>query len=73
MKKMNLAIAGSLLIALATAQLAAASEHHSKMHHRGSATAAQFRNSNAYAEPSYGATQPEWYRYSGGYSAPAGH
>jgi hypothetical protein len=88
MKKTILMIAGSALIALSTVQLAAAaSERHNKVHHRGPAAATQFRDgaayapaygaafrdSNAYAEPVYGAAQPEWYRYSGGISAPAGY
>jgi len=69
MKKMILTIAGSALIALSAAQYAAASEHHQgRVHHRASV-----RDSNAYAGPAYDAVQPEWYRYSGGYSAPAGH
>jgi hypothetical protein len=74
MKKTILMIAGSALIALSAVQLAAAaSEHQNKVHHRAPAAASQFRDSNAYAEPAYGAAQPEWYRYSGGISAPAGH
>jgi len=70
MKKTILTIAGSALIALSTVQFAAAAEHHhGKAHHR-----AEFRDSNAYAQPVYGpATEPEGYRYSGGYSDMAGH
>jgi hypothetical protein len=75
MQKTILTIAGSALIALSTVQLAAASEHHGRTHHRTPAVA-QFRGSNAYAAPAYIAVQPELsgygYRYSGGYSAPAG-
>jgi Ni/Co efflux regulator RcnB len=69
MKKIILTIAGSALIALSTVQLAAASEHQDRAHHRAH-TGAQFRDTNAYAAP----VQPEWsgYSYSGGYSAPAG-
>jgi hypothetical protein len=33
---------------------------------------AQFRDSNAYAAPAYVAAQPDWSRYNGGMSAPAG-
>ncbi|MGO8910965.1 MAG: hypothetical protein ACLQDM_16825 [Bradyrhizobium sp.] len=69
MKKTILTIAGSVLIALSAVQFAAASEHHQgRVHHHASV-----RDSNAYAAPVYDAAQPEWYRYSGGYSAPAGH
>jgi hypothetical protein len=75
MRKTILTIAGSALMALSAVQLAAASEHHGRAHHR--AAAAQFRNTNAYAAPSYVAVRSEssgyGYGYSGGYSAPAGH
>jgi len=68
MKKSILTIAGSALIALSTVQLAAASEHHQgRVHHRASV-----RDSNAYVAPAFDAVQSEGYRYSGGYSAPAG-
>jgi len=72
MKKTVLTVAGVALLALSTAQLAAAAEpHHGRVHHRATA---EFRNSNAYAAPAYVAVQPEWsYRYSGGYSDMAGH
>jgi hypothetical protein len=78
MQKTILTIAGSALIALSTVQLAAASEHQGRTHHR-SAAAVQFRQSNALVAPAYVAVQPELpgygygYGYSGGYSAPAGH
>jgi hypothetical protein len=74
MQKTILTIAGSALIALSTVQLAAASEHQTRTHHRSTASA-QFRHSNAYAAPAYVAVQPagSGYNYSGGYSAPAGH
>jgi opacity protein-like surface antigen len=78
MQKTFLTIAGSALIALSTVQLAAASEHQGRVHHR-SAAGAQFRQSNAYVAPATIAVQPEWPGYgyggyySGGYSAPAGH
>jgi hypothetical protein len=70
MKKTILTVAGSALIALSAVQFAAAAEHHhGRAHHR-----AEFRDSNAYAEPAYRpAAEPEWSRYSGGYSDMAGH
>ena len=72
MKKTILTIAGSALIALSTVQLAAAaSERQNKVHHRSSAAASQFRNSNAFAAPAYESAS-ETYRYTGGWSAPAG-
>ena len=68
MKKSILTIAGSALIALSMVQVAAASEHHQgRVHHRASV-----RDSNAYVAPAFDAVQSEGYRYSGGYSAPAG-
>jgi opacity protein-like surface antigen len=68
MKKSILTIAGSALIALSAVQFAAASEHQrGRVHHRASV-----RDSNAYVTPAFDAVQPERYRYSGGYSAPAG-
>jgi Ni/Co efflux regulator RcnB len=67
MKKTILTIAGSALIALSMAQFASAAERHrGRVHHR-----TEFRDSNAYIAPAYEAA-PELYRYSGGYSAPAG-
>jgi hypothetical protein len=69
MKTTILTIAGSALIALSTVQFAAAAEqHHGRVHHRAYS---EFRDSNAFAEPAYQAV-PDSYRYSGGYSAPAG-
>ena len=78
MKKTILAIAGSALIVCAGVQFAAAAErHHGRIHHR---SASELRDSNAYAAPpvgygyGYGSeAEPEWYRYSGGYSDMAGH
>ena len=73
MKKTVLSVAGSALIVFSGVQLAAAAEHHpGKLHHRAYS---EYRDSNAYAAPSpfYGsAAEPEWYRYSGGYSDMAG-
>jgi hypothetical protein len=69
MKKTILTIAGSALIALSTVQFAAASEqHHGRVHHRAYS---ELRNSNAFVAPAY-EVAPEAYRYSGGFSAPAG-
>jgi hypothetical protein len=64
MKKIILTIAGSALVALSAVQFAAANEHHGRVYHHGYT---EFRDSNAYAAPAY-----EAYRYSGGWSAPAG-
>jgi len=72
MRKTILTIAGSALIALSTMQLAAASEHHGRTHHRAT-VGNQFRDTNAYVAPA--AVQPEWSGYgyySHGLSAPAG-
>jgi len=68
MTKSILTIAGSALIVLSAVQFAAASEpQQGRVHHR-----AAVRDSNAYAAPAYDAAQSKGYRYSGGYSAPAG-
>jgi FAD/FMN-containing dehydrogenase len=87
MKKTILTIVGSALIALSAVQLAAAASERHKGKMKQSPTAStQFRDSNAYVPPAYnayggyaapaydayGAVEPEWYRYSGGISAPAG-
>ena len=72
MRKTILTAAGSALIILSAVQLAAASEHH-RAHRADRApvvTSEQFRNSNA-AWPA--AVEPDWSRYNGGMSAPAGH
>lgn len=64
---------GAIVIAVATAQVATASErHHVRKSARTPATATeQFRNANgAWTAPQ---AQPDMYRYSGGWSAPAGH
>lgn len=73
MKKTILTILGSALIAAATVQFARAGErqHFRKADRLTAPASEQFRNSNA-AWPSE-QVQPGWYRYSGGYSAPAGH
>ena len=70
MQKTFLTVLGATLIAATTVQMAAASEHHAR---KARATASeQFRNSNAYDAPGYIAAQPDFSRYSGGISAPAG-
>ena len=64
-----LTIAGSALIVFSAVQLASANEqNHRNVRHR---TSTEFRNSNAFVAPAYESS--EAYRYSGGYSAPAGH
>jgi hypothetical protein len=73
MRKTILAILGTILLATTTAQFATAAERHQS--HRTDRLIKpandQFRNTNA-AWPARQA-QPAWSRYSGGYSAPAGH
>jgi hypothetical protein len=68
MRKTILTVLGASLIAASTMQVAAAAERH----HVRKAVSAQFRDSNAYAAPAYVAAQPDWSRYNGGMSAPAG-
>ena len=72
MRKAILAILGTALIAGATIQLAVAAERHhtKKAAHVPAPASDQFRDSNA-ALPAQ-QVQPDWSRYSGGYSAPAG-
>jgi hypothetical protein len=70
MRKTILTILGASLMVASTVQIAAAAEHHRT--HRAPVSE-QFRNSNAYVAPAYVAPQPDWSRYSGGISAPAGH
>ena len=71
MRKTVLALLGSAVLVTATAQFALAAQHHQdrKLHRGPAATTEQFRDSNA-AWPQQ--VQPDWSRYSGGYSAPAG-
>ena len=69
MKNTIFTIVGSALIVFSTVQFAAANEqNHRTVRHRAST---EFRNSNAFVAPAYDSS--EAYRYSGGYSAPAGH
>jgi hypothetical protein len=72
MRKTILTILGASLIIASTAQIAAAAEHHRA--HRAPVSE-QFRNSNAYVAPGNVniVPQPDYSRYSGGISAPAGH
>jgi hypothetical protein len=70
MKKTILTIAGSALVVLSAVQFAAAKEQNQRsVRHRTTVT--EFRNSNAFVAPTY-ESEPEAYRYSGGWSAPAG-
>ena len=72
MQKIILRMLGTAVLAAATAQAAAASDHHhARMTERATATE-QFRQSNANAAPAQIVAQPDYSRYSGGMSAPAG-
>jgi hypothetical protein len=72
MRKTILTILGASLVAALTVQTAAAAGTHHNRRLERAATGEQFRNSNAYAAPAYVAVQPDWPRYGGGMSAPAG-
>jgi hypothetical protein len=72
MRKTVLTVLGASLIAALTVQVAAAAEHHHTRKVDRAPASAQFRNSNAYEAPATVAVQPDWSRYSGGMSAPAG-
>ena len=76
MRKTTLTILGSALIVATSVQFAAAAQrHHGKASH-AVVTQQQTRNSNAYAAwpaPAPAPQSDEVYRYSGGFSAPAGH
>jgi hypothetical protein len=69
MKNTIFTIVGSALIVFSTVQFAAANEqnHRTVRHH----ASAEFRNSNAFVAPAY-EPAADAYRYSGGWSAPAG-
>jgi hypothetical protein len=70
MRKTILTILGSALIVATSVQFAAAAQRHHGKANRTVATQQQSRGAYA-AWPA--PTQPDWsYRYSGGYSAPAG-
>lgn len=72
MRKTMLTLFGSALLVTATVQFAAAAQNHQgrKPHRAPATTTEQFRDSNAAWRQQ---VQPDWSRYSGGYSAPAGH
>jgi hypothetical protein len=72
MRSNLLATLSAIAIAVATTQFAAAAErHHRKPARAPAATTEQLRNANAaWTVP---LAQPDIYRYSGGWSAPAGH
>ncbi|QDW40063.1 hypothetical protein FFI89_024740 [Bradyrhizobium sp. KBS0727] len=70
MRKTILTILGSALIVSASVQFADAAQRH---HGNRAVTSQQLgRNADAYAAWPAPAAQPDWSRYSGGYSAPAG-
>lgn len=71
MQKTLLTLLGSTLLVIATLQIADAAQKSRKAQGAPAATAEQFHNSNA-AWPQQ-SVQPDWSRYSRGYSAPAGH
>ena len=71
MRKTIITILGSALLVTATVQFAAAAHRHHGKTERTVITQKQTRNADAYA--AWPAAEPYWYRYSGGYSAPAGH
>jgi hypothetical protein len=71
MRKTILAVLGASLMAVLSVQAAAAAGNHHQRLERAAA-GERFRNSNAYAAPAYVAPQPNWSRYGGGMSAPAG-
>ena len=72
MRKTILTLLGTALLVTATAQIADAAQQQRKVHRAPAATSEQFRNSNA-AWPQQQVQSGYWSRYSGGYSAPAGH
>ena len=72
MRKTMLTILGSALLVAASVQFATAAQRHHGKADRAVATQQQSRNADAYAAWPAPA-QSDVYRYSGGYSAPAGH
>ena len=70
MRKTFLTLLGSALLVTATVQFADAAQQRRKVHRAPAATSEPLRNSNA--EWTRQSAQPDWSRYSGGYSAPAG-
>jgi len=74
MRKKVLTLLVVPLIAVLTAQAAAASEHHDARAKDRAAAWKQLQNSNAYAAPDYTAEQSYWTNYANGEmaSGPAG-
>jgi hypothetical protein len=73
MRKTILRILGASLITAATVQIAGATERHNNARSVAEMSISErARNSHAYAPPAAFAAEPEWSRYSGGISAPAG-
>jgi hypothetical protein len=70
MRKTVLTVLAATLIVASAATIATAGERHHAGKADRAATSDRFRSSNAYAAP---AAQPDWSRYTGGISAPAGH
>jgi hypothetical protein len=73
MRKTIFTIFGSALIVATSVQFAAAAQRHHGKADRTVATQQQTRNADAYAAWPAPAVRYDGYRYSGGYSAPAGH
>jgi hypothetical protein len=73
MRKSMLTIVGSALIVATSVQFAAAAQRHHGKADRAAAIQQQSRNADAYAAWPAPAVQSDAYRYSGGFSAPAGH
>jgi hypothetical protein len=75
MRKTILTILGSALIVATSVQFAAAAQrHHGKADRAVTSQQQLGRNADAYAAWPAPAAQPDWAsRYSGGFSAPAGH
>jgi hypothetical protein len=72
MRKTILTILGSALLTASVVQVATAAEQKGRKADRAPAPVSEpFRNSNAYAWPAP-TVEPDWSRYQGGFSAPAG-
>jgi len=72
MRKTILTLLGSALIVATSVQFAAAAPRHHGKANRAVVTQQQPRNADAYAAWPAPAAQADGYRYSGGFSAPAG-
>jgi len=71
MRKTILTLLGTAVLVTATAQIADAAQKARKLQRAPVTTSEQFRNANAaWYQPS---PESYWPRYTGGYSAPAGH